>query len=107
MDDLKHFAANGHIYSKFDISSGFHHLSVDEQTIPLLGFTTPVGVYSWLKSPMGTKYDINTYISTAFNHQPINQNNKDKKIFFSQNLIKFFQNFLQINFSDVLPDISK
>jgi len=68
VDDLKHFAANGHIYSKFDISSGFHPLSVDEQTIPLLGFTTPVGVYSWLKSPMGTKHDINLYIFMTFSH---------------------------------------
>jgi len=72
VDDLKHFAANGYIYSKFDISSGFHHLSVDEQTIPLLGFTTPVGVYSWLKSPMGTKYDISINISKNLDQLFIN-----------------------------------
>ena len=55
VDALRHFAANGHIYSKLDISKAFHHMQVDEDTIPLLGFVTPVATYSWRVAPMGTK----------------------------------------------------
>ena len=55
IDALRHFTANGHIYSKLDISKAFHHMQVDGDTIPLLGFVTPVSTYSWRVAPMGTK----------------------------------------------------
>jgi len=52
-----------HFFSKFlykliNIYRGFHHLQVHPDTIPLLGFTTPIGVYSWLKVPMFVSYNI-------------------------------------------------
>jgi len=50
-------------------------------------------------------------MSTPTFLQPLTINPQKKTIktkFFSQKLKNFFfQNFLQINFSDVLPDISK
>jgi len=85
VDALRHFAANGHIYSKLDISKAFHHMAVDEDTVPLLGFVTPVGAYSWRVAPMGTKttpglYQINLTFVVAMATHHYNEDRTQRKL---------------------------
>nr|GFA35476.1 ORFIII-like polyprotein [Tanacetum cinerariifolium] len=39
------------IFSKFDLKSGFHQVSMDEESIPWTAFLVPGGLYEWLVMP--------------------------------------------------------
>ena len=85
IDALRNFAANGHIYSKLDISKAFHHMEVEENTIPLLGFVSPLGTYSWRVAPMGTcctpgQFTINLTFVVALATHYYNEDRKQHKL---------------------------
>jgi len=85
IDALRNFAANGHIYSKLDISKAFHHMEVEEDTIPLLGFVSPLGAYSWRVAPMGTRctpgqFTINLTFVVALATHHYNEDRKARKL---------------------------
>jgi len=85
IDALRNFAANGHIYSKLDISKAFHHMEVEENTIPLLGFVSPLGTYSWRVAPMGTRctpgqFTINLTFVVALATHYYNEDRKHRQL---------------------------
>lgn len=40
-------------FSKFDCKSGFHQVKMDERSVELTAFGTPLGLYEWLVMPFG------------------------------------------------------
>jgi len=85
IDALRNFAANGHIYTKLDISKAFHHMEVEENTIPLLGFVSPLGTYSWRVAPMGTRctpgqFTINLTFVVALATHYYNEDRKSRQL---------------------------
>ena len=46
MRSAKHFA-------KFDLRSGFWHVPMDPESVPLTAFASQLGVYEWLVMPFG------------------------------------------------------
>nr|GEW09984.1 TPA: orf y [Tanacetum cinerariifolium] len=43
------------VFSKFDLKSGFHQVSMDEESIPWTTFLVLGGLYEWLVMPFGLK----------------------------------------------------
>nr|GEX49281.1 TPA: orf y [Tanacetum cinerariifolium] len=43
------------IFSKFNLKSRFHQVSMDEESIPWTAFLVPAGLYEWLVMPFGLK----------------------------------------------------
>jgi len=52
-DQLPNYASRGGIMSKLDLTKGFYHVDVDEESRPLLGIATEPGGYRFRKLPMG------------------------------------------------------
>ena len=52
-DQLPNHASRGGIMSKLDLTKGFYHVDVDEESRPLLGIATNPGGYRFRKLPMG------------------------------------------------------
>ena len=52
-DQLPNHASRGGIMSKLDLTKGFYHVDVDEESRPLLGIATDPGGYRFRKLPMG------------------------------------------------------
>ena len=46
---------NSKIYSKFDLKSGFHQITMDPESIPWTTFIVPDGLFEWLVMPFGLK----------------------------------------------------
>ena len=43
-------------YSKFDCKSGFWQIKMDNDSIPIIAFSTPRGHYEWMVMPFGLKH---------------------------------------------------
>jgi len=52
-DQLPNYASRGGIMSKLDLTKGFYHVDVDDESRPLLGIATDPGGYRFRKLPMG------------------------------------------------------
>jgi len=52
-DQLPNHASRGGIMSKLDLTKGFYHVDVDEESRPILGIATEPGGYRFRKLPMG------------------------------------------------------
>jgi len=52
-DQLSNHACRGGLMSKLDLTKGFYHVDVDEESRPLLGIATQPGGYRFRKLPMG------------------------------------------------------
>jgi len=52
-DQLPNHACRGGIMSKLDLTKGFYHVDVDEESRPILGIATQPGGYRFRKLPMG------------------------------------------------------
>ncbi|KAL9682226.1 hypothetical protein QQ045_014019 [Rhodiola kirilowii] len=46
---------NANIFSKFDLKSGFHQVTMDDESIPWTAFVVPGGLYEWLVMPFRLK----------------------------------------------------
>ena len=45
---------NGTKYlSTYDLWAGYHHIPLDEESIPKIAFTSPFGKYEYIKVPFG------------------------------------------------------
>ena len=43
-------------FTEIDLSSAYHHIKVEEDSQPLLGFVDPQGIqYVWMRLPFGPK----------------------------------------------------
>ena len=43
-------------FTEIDLSSAYHHIKVEEDSQPLLGFVNPEGIqYVWMRLPFGPK----------------------------------------------------
>ena len=40
-------------FSKLDLWAGYHHIPLDEESIPKTAFTSPIGKYEYIKVPFG------------------------------------------------------
>jgi len=52
-DQLPNHACRGGVMSKLDLTKGFYHVDVDEESRPILGIATQPGGYRFRKLPMG------------------------------------------------------
>jgi len=43
------------LFSKMDLSNGYHQMAIKPTTMPLTGFVTPMGHYEWTVLPQGVK----------------------------------------------------
>ena len=53
MEDILHELKDARIFSKADLSSGYWHIELDEESGRLTSFMTPFGRYRWLILPFG------------------------------------------------------
>ena len=53
VDEVLDTLGGGSVFSVFDLFSGFTHLTIHPDTIPLTAFFTPNGLYKWLRMPQG------------------------------------------------------
>ena len=53
MEDILHELKDARIFSKADLSSGYWHIELDEESSRLTSFMTPFGRYRWLRLPFG------------------------------------------------------
>ena len=53
LDDILPNLPKARIFSKFDLSNGYWHCILDEESSKLTTFQTPVGRYIWLRLPFG------------------------------------------------------
>lgn len=53
MDDVLPQLANAKLFSKVDLSHGYWHCTLDDQSSHLTTFITPFGRYRWLRLPFG------------------------------------------------------
>ena len=53
VDEVLDTLGGGSVFSVFDLFSGFTHLTIHPDTIPLTAFCTPNGLYEWLRMPQG------------------------------------------------------
>ena len=53
IDEIYSKLAGSHIYSSLDLRSGYHHISLSEQSQPKSAFVTPMGKYQFTKVPFG------------------------------------------------------
>ena len=42
------------VFSTLDLRAGYHHIPLDEESIPKTAFTSPFGKYEYIKVPFGT-----------------------------------------------------
>ena len=54
VDEVLDTLGGGSVFSVFDLFSGFTQLTIPPDTIPLIAFYTPNGLYKWLRMPQGT-----------------------------------------------------
>ena len=53
VDEVLDTLSGGLVFSVFDLFSGFTQLTIHPDTIPLIVFCTPNGIYEWLRMPQG------------------------------------------------------
>ena len=53
---LINLAKGKNCYSKLEHKSGFWQIKMDNESIPIIAFSTPRGHYEWLVIPFGLKY---------------------------------------------------
>ena len=53
IDEVLDTLGGGPVFSVFDLFSGFTHLTIHPDSIPLTAFCTPNGLYEWLRMPQG------------------------------------------------------
>ena len=53
VDEVLDTLGGGSVFSVFDLFSGFTQLTILPDTIPLTAFSTPNGLYEWLRMPQG------------------------------------------------------
>ena len=53
VDQVLDTLGGGSVFSVFDLFSGFTHLTIHPDTIPLTAFCTPNGLYEWPRMPSG------------------------------------------------------
>ena len=53
VDEVLDTLGGGPVFSVFDLFSGFIQLAIHPDTIPLTAFSTPNGLYEWLRMPQG------------------------------------------------------
>ena len=46
---------NPKYFGKFDLTSGYHQMAIDEASQPFTAFTTAYGTYEWIRFPFGLK----------------------------------------------------
>ena len=55
MDELKNLMPGAKIFSKLDLSKGFHQVLLDDESAKLTTFNTPIGTHCYLRLPFGIK----------------------------------------------------
>lgn len=54
LNDILPELSNAKVFSTFDLSHGYWHVALDEESSLLTTFSTPFGRYRWLRLPFGT-----------------------------------------------------
>jgi hypothetical protein len=53
VDQITSTLAGSKVFSSFDLHSGYHHIAIDHDSIPMTAFKTYLGTYEWLVLPFG------------------------------------------------------
>ncbi len=53
LDDVLHELRHSQVFTKADLSSGYWHVKLDDESSKLTTFQTPYGRYRWLRLPFG------------------------------------------------------
>ena len=53
IEELMALVKGATIFSSIDFRAGYHHIKLDEESIPKSAISTPFGRYEWIRLPMG------------------------------------------------------
>ena len=54
VDQVRDSLGSGRVFSLFDLVSSWHQIKAHKDTVPLIAFCTPTGLFEWIVMPQGS-----------------------------------------------------